>query len=267
MLEKSAENSAFTRYMIRYASDNLTIYGFMDVPTGEGKFPVIIALHGYINPSVYTTLDYTTRYADALARAGYLVLHPNLRSFPPSDSGDDLFRVGMAIDVLNLIGIVKETGGETGPLQAADPGRIGIWGHSMGGGVSTRVITVSPDLKAAVLYAPVSGDEARNYEAIGVWTNNQRGKEERAVPAAELTLISPMYYYDNVQAAVSINQGLSDPVIPPAWSKQTCQQLQALGKTVECHYYDGQLHTFQGQGDREFIQNSIEFFNKYLRGQ
>jgi dipeptidyl aminopeptidase/acylaminoacyl peptidase len=171
----------------------------------------------------------------------------------------------MATDALNLTAIVKQTGGKPGPLQAADPTRIGMWGHSMGGGITTRVITVSPDVKAAVLYSAVSGDEAQNYAMLERWSNGQSGNEERAVPAQELKRISPMYYYNDVTAAVSINQGLADAVVPPDWSKQTCAQLQALGKTVECHYYDGQPHTFTGQGDQQFIQGSIQFFNQYLR--
>ena len=265
-VEMAGQYNGFTRYMIRYPSDGLTIAGFMDVPNGLGPFPVIIALHGYINPAVYNTLDYTTKYADQLASAGYLVLHPNLRGFQPSSSGDDLFRVGMAIDVLNLIAIVKETGGKNGPLQLADPQRIGMWGHSMGGGITTRVITVSPDIKAAVLYSPVSGDEQKNYEAVGAWSNNQQGTEERAVPLQELPLISPMYFYQDVQAAVSINQGMADPVVPVQWSKDTCAQLQEMGKTVECHYYDAEGHTFTGQGDRTLMHTTIQFFDKYLRG-
>ena len=262
--EKAGQNSAFARYLIHYPSDGLTIHGFMDVPNGKGNFPVIIALHGYIAPSIYNTLDYTTRYADALASAGYFVLHPNLRSFPPSDSGDDLFRVGMATDVLNLIAILKEMGGHAGPLQTADREHIGMWGHSMGGGVTTRVITVSSDIKAAVLYSAVSGDEQKNYEAIGAWSNSQRGQDERAVATEELSLISPMYFYDKIQAAVSINHGLADSLVPVQWSVETCNELKNLGKTVECHYYDGQPHTFEGEGDKEFIQNTIQFFDRYL---
>src|SRR5215216_1468349 len=97
------QNTFFTRYLIRYPSDGFNIYGFANIPNDEEIHPVIIALHGYIDPAVYNTLDYTTRYADALASAGYIVLHPNLRGYDPSDDGENLFRVGMAIDVLNLV--------------------------------------------------------------------------------------------------------------------------------------------------------------------
>jgi len=139
--ETLGQNSAFTRHYFRYDSDGLSIYGFANIPHGDGPFPVIIVLHGYIEPEIYQTLDYTTHYADALASAGYLMLHPNLRGYPPSDEGDNLFRVGMAIDVLNLIALVKENSGQPDLLQTADPTRIGLWGHSMGGGISTRVLT------------------------------------------------------------------------------------------------------------------------------
>jgi dipeptidyl aminopeptidase/acylaminoacyl peptidase len=257
--------SSFTRYLIRYPSDGLKIFGFMDVPAGQGPFPVIVALHGYIDPSVYQTLDYTTRYADALAEAGYLVIHPNLRGYSPSDDGGNVFRVGMAIDVLNLIAVVKADGGAPGALQAADPGRIGMWGHSMGGGIATRVLTVSGDVKAAVLYSPMSGDEAKNYAAIGTWSNGERGRPERSVPAGELQLISPMYYFDDIQAAVSINHSTADPLVPVQWSEATCSQMQALGRNVQCLYYPGMPHTFQGQGDVQFMQNTIQFFDRYLR--
>jgi len=264
IVERVGSNSAFTRYLVRYPSDGLIIHGFMNVPHGEGPHPVIIALHGYIDPDIYDTFDYTTHYADALSSAGYLVLHPNLRGYPPSDSGDNLFRVGMAADVLNLIAIVKATAGQEGPLQTADAARIGLWGHSMGGGITTRVITVSPDVRAAVLYAAMSGDEARNYEAIGAWSNGERGGDERAVPVEQLARISPIHFLGDITAAVSIHHGLEDELVPVQWSMQTCELLKAPGRNVECHFYDGMPHTFHGQGDKEFMQYTIQFMDRYL---
>jgi dipeptidyl aminopeptidase/acylaminoacyl peptidase len=264
IIETLGQNSAFTRYIFRYDSDGLGIYGFANAPHGEGPFPVVIALHGYIDPVIYNTLDYTTHYADALASAGYLVLHPNLRGYPPSDNGDNLFRVGMAIDVLNLIALVKEQGGQPGLLQAADSSHIGLWGHSMGGGISTRVLTVNNDIKAAVLYAAMTGDEQRNYEAIYGWSNNTRGLEELAVPPDVLPRVAPMYFFENITSPISIHHGLADELVPVQWSMQTCDELKALNKSVECHFYDDMPHTFRGAGDKEFIQYTIQFFDRYL---
>lgn len=259
------QNLYFTRYLIRYPSDGLNIYGFANIPNDVEPHPVIIALHGYIDPAVYNTLDYTTHYADALASAGYIVLHPNLRGYPPSDGGENLFRVGMAIDVLNLIALVQSQSGGADALQTANPDRIGLWGHSMGGGITTRVLTVTDDVKAAVLYAAMSGDEQKNYEAIRQWSGQTRGLEELNVPAEALARISPMYFLQNITAPVSIHHGMADALVPPDWSTATCDQLVALARSVECHYYEDMPHTFYGAGDEEFIQNTVRFFNQNLK--
>jgi uncharacterized protein len=263
-VEVLGQNLYFTRYLIRYPSDGLNIYGFANIPNDAEKHPVIIALHGYIDPAVYNTLDYTTHYADALASAGYIVFHPNLRGYLPSDDGENLFRVGMATDVLNLIALIQTQSGGSDLLQNADPNSIGLWGHSMGGGITTRVLTVTDDVKAAVLYGSMSGDEQKNYEAIKQWSGQTRGLAELDVPVEALSRISSMYYFQNITAAVSIHHGIADQLVPLNWSEVTCEQLRTIGRNVECLYYEGMPHTFYGQGDEQFIQNTIRFFNQYL---
>jgi len=264
-VEVMDHNVLFTRYLIRYPSDGLNIYGFADIPTDEEVHPVIIALHGYIDPPIYNTLDYTTHYADALASAGYIVLHPNLRGYQPSDNGENLFRVGMAIDVLNLIALVQSQSAGTDPLKNANPTSIGLWGHSMGGGIATRVITVTDDVQAAVLYAAMSGDEEKNYLAIREWSGQTRGIQELEIPIEALSHISSMYFFENITAAVSIHHGTADALVPMSWSVTTCERLNLLGKNVECFYYENMPHTFYGQGDEQFIQNTVEFFNQKLK--
>lgn len=264
ILEVMDENSYFTRYRVRYTSDGLDIYGFMNIPRVADELPVIIAIHGYIDPTVYNTLDYTTRYADDLARRGFAVIHPNLRNYPPSAQGENLFRVGMAIDILNLVAILRSTAGLPGPLEKIDADRIGLWGHSMGGGISTRVITVDPNIRAALLYAGMSGDEAQNFAAINAWSDGQRGLEELEVPSEYLESISPKYYFADIQSAVSIHHGLADELVPVGWSQDTCAQLKALGKIVECVYYKDMTHTFWGSVDLEFMENAAKFFRNYL---
>lgn len=262
-----AVTSAFTRTLVTFPSDGLTIYGFMNVPQGEGPFPVVLVLHGYVDPARYQTLTYTTGYADALARAGYLVIHPNFRNWPPSDSGPEDYRVGQAVDVLHLIGLVQKMGGQPGPLAQADAQRIGVWGHSMGGGIAQRVIAVSPDVDAAVLYGSMSGDEALNHQRILWFTNGARGLWDEAPPDDAVQRISPINYLDRVTAAVSIHHGDQDDQVPVAWSEDLCSRLQALDKPVECFIYSGQPHTFVGEGDQLFVQRVREFFDRTLRGE
>jgi dienelactone hydrolase len=245
-VEYAWENqSEFTRYYITYPSDNLTIHGFVNIPIGKGPFPVIIALHGFIPASEYKTRDYSTRYADALARNGYIVLHPNMRNFPPSDSVPRVsdFQGGYAIDVLNLLALVRKVASQEGIFKNADMSHLGIWGHSIGGGIALRVLSVEPEIKAAVLYAAVS----------------QRYSDQTAG--------FKIYDYAASQAAFSLHHGDNDETISPSWTARLNQQILDAGKQVEYFTYPGQPHTFYGQNDALFMKRMIAFYDLNIIGE
>ena len=266
IVDTLVENEHFKRYLVTYPSDGLTIYGYMNVPNEGNKFPIVIMLHGYIAPSEYQTVTYTERYANALAEAGYFVFHPNLRNYPPSDSGDDPFRIGFAVDVLNLIAIIREQSqDQSGFLRRADADDINLWGHSMGGGIALRTITVNnaPYIRSAVLYAAMSGDEKLNYERIREWSNGSSGDFELDAPAHTMETISPIYHLDRIQAPISIHHSQADEVVPPIWSDDLCRRLFALEHPAECFSYSDLPHTFLGYGDTIFIQRVIDFFNRH----
>jgi dipeptidyl aminopeptidase/acylaminoacyl peptidase len=266
IVETLEENDSFTRYLITYPSDGLKIYGFMNVPNEGDKFPVALVLHGYIDPKDYDTLAYTTRYADALAEAGYFVIHPNLRNYPPSDNGPDAFRTGYAIDVLNLIAIIRaQSQDPVGYLRRADAEHIHLWGHSMGGGIVLRVLAVNrePYIRAAVLYGSMSGDERRNYERIQYWSYGRRGDFELAAPPEVLDLISPIHYLDRITAPIAIHHSLADDIVPVSWSQELCDLLEAMNHPHECYLYEAQPHTFHGYADDLFMDRVILFFRSH----
>ena len=259
-----SENSNFSRHLISYPSDGLAINGFIDIPFGTGPFPAIILLHGYVDPEAYQIETYTARYAAYFANAGYIVVHPNYRNYAPSDFGPNEFRVGFATDVLNMIAEVNVQAGQPGLLESANPDAIFLWGHSMGGGIALRVLTVGADVQGAVLYGSMSGDELRNFEHIrDVLSEGERGNEELATPQEALEAISPINFYDRISVPVSVHHGDIDEVVPPAWSTELCALLQSLGKSVECFSYPNMPHTFYGSLDELLIQRSIEFFQRY----
>lgn len=255
----------FIRFLISYESDGVKIFGFMNLPDGDGPFPVIVVVHGYVTPENYQTLAYTTPLADALARAGYFVFHPNYRNHPPSEEGPNPFRVGYAIDVLNLVGILQEGAGRPGLLEIAIPNNIGFLGHSMGGGITLRSVTVNPEIKAAVLYGAISGDERVNYERIAYWTKGQEGEVELETPEHDLQRISPIYHLEDIQTPLSIHHGLGDTVVPPEWSTDLCDRMTAIEKDVECFDYPGQPHIFYGSNLDLFMERALEFFAEHLR--
>ncbi|MCB8944172.1 MAG: alpha/beta fold hydrolase [Ardenticatenaceae bacterium] len=262
--ETMGETADFTRYLISYPSDGLTIYGFMNVPKSNGPHAVVLVLHGYWPPADYNTIGYTAPYADALAQAGFIAIHPNYRHHPPTaesaNEKENYFRVGYALDVLNLLAQVQRQAGQPGPLATAAAQHIHLFGHSMGGGIALRVLVVGSGVESAVLYGAMSGNEQQNYERIRVWSNQADGDFELSLSAENLARISPINYLEQIQARISIHHGTQDATVPPQWSADLCERLQDLQKTVECFTYAGQPHNFTGAGNQLLIERAIAFF-------
>lgn len=257
------DDPAFTRYYITYPSDGLTISGMMNVPKGEEPFPVAIMNHGYIAPSLYWTGAGSHSAADYLARRGYLTISPDYRGYGTSDDGPNPFRKGYVIDVLNLVNLVDT-------IPQADPERIGMWGHSMGGGIAKEVMVISDKVDAFALYGAMSDDASENWSHIRTMWNQasqDRLAEEYAAPAeapAGYARMSPRSYLEDVSAPVIIHHGTADTQVPVEWSRRLASELAELGKTAELYIYEGQPHSFQGQDWVIFMQRTKEFLDKQL---
>ncbi|MCS6848301.1 MAG: alpha/beta fold hydrolase [Anaerolineae bacterium] len=255
--------NAFTRSLISFASDGLTVYGFMNTPKGAGPFPVVLVLHGYVNPRTYRTpTTYTQRYADALARAGFLVIHPDYRGHGRSEGeaegATNLFRTGYAIDVLNLIEHTRR-------LPNAIPGAIGLFGHSMGGGIALRAAVVTPNVKAIVLYGSMSGDERLNVDRIKRVFRGVPYMPEDDVPLDLWDDISPITYLRDLRAVVEIHHGERDPQVPVGWSRDLHAQLSALGKATALYEYAGAGHSLRGRDYAIMMDRVTRFFSAHLR--
>lgn len=257
-----SQETGFQRFQFKYRSEGLNLYGFIDVPDGKGPYPVVILLHGAVDFSAYQTVDYTRRYADALAEKGFITINPNLRGYAPSQDGNNEFGVGDTIDVLNLISLIRSQAGISGLLENANATRIGVWGHSMGGGIVLRLLIVDLRIRAGLLYSSVNADEALNLAHFG---NDGRRETKIKIPSSILKLISPSNYLQEIQVTVSIHHGAEDSVVPVKWSQDLCMQLKEMGKNVECYLYPQQPHTFQNSGDNQFISRMVDFFKKTLK--
>lgn len=159
--------------------------------------------------------------------------------------------------MLNLIALAKE-------LPDADPQAIGLFGHSMGGGISLRVATVSPDVKAVLLYGSMSGDENAKFTKIAEWRGDDN-LPEISIPQDVVNRISPINYLTNIQAAIRIHQGEADSIVPPEWSADLYARLTGLGKEAEYFIYPGRSHTFVDEGQTWLLEWAIAFFDEYWR--
>jgi dipeptidyl aminopeptidase/acylaminoacyl peptidase len=259
------QTETFAKYLIRYPSDDLTITAMMNVPEGDGPFPVVILNHGYIAPSRFWSGADTWRAADHLASHGYLTISPDFRGWGGSDEGDNFFRTGLVIDVLNLVSSLPS-------LSQADVQRVAMWGHSMGGGVTTKAIVIDPRIKAAVLYGPVSSDDR---DVMRRWGGSRGGGQDEMLARAYreasrddafLYLTSPANFFELVSAPVQIHQGAADRTTPPKWAEAIRDGLQAAAKPVEYFSYAGQGHAFEGESWDLFMQRITDFFDLTLKG-
>jgi dipeptidyl aminopeptidase/acylaminoacyl peptidase len=266
-----AENNVYTRYLITYKSDNLTISGIMNLPKGEGPFPVLILNHGFIDPKIYTNGRGLKREQDYLARHGYIVIHPDFRNhaFSDKDQNDEAgFRLGYVIDSINCVMAVKAS-----DKAYFNKEKIGLLGHSMGGGVVLNFLVVRPELaKAAVLMAPVSADYRDNFSRW-LWRRKHHPEVAEKIIAqygspesnpAFWAGLSAINYLDNIKAPIMLNHGTADESCPFAWSVRLTQELKTHNKDIVFYQYPGERHEFGPQWPL-MMGRIVKFFDAYLK--
>lgn len=236
--------------ILAYDSDGFSVTGALFEPAGEGPFPAVVLVHGFIDES-FTTGSELVRERTWLVQRGYVVFAPDLRSAGGSDvdpaSGTDL-EMGWTVDVINALRAL-----------AADPrvdsSRIVLMGHSLGGLVALNAAVVAPETAVAVVaLAPSSTD---------LWDNITRflapGDEvwdalvgPRGTPEENPQLwadVSPRTFVERATAPVLIVQGTADDVVDPSWAAATADSWHAAGGTLDLVEIDGADHAFDPHWD------------------
>ena len=254
-------NAEFSSHPIFYrSSDGIRISGMMNVPPGDGPFPVVILCHGYVPLKEYATGDGTWKQADYLAQHGYLTLAPDYRNHSASDSARSFFHIGYAEDVLHLIASLPN-------LPQADPRRVGLWGHSMGGGIALKAAVVSRDVDALALWGSVSGDERVNYE-----NNLGNGPGVYGVNLVGTPRDNPVWYkrmspinYLQFSPPLSIHHGQADVSVPYEWSEELYDAAREQGVPAELYLYPGAGHIFEGEDWEQAMERTLAFFDRYVK--
>ena len=260
-----ASNSAYTRHTITYDSNGLTISGILNIPKGQGPFPLIVMNHGYIAKSVYTNGRGLKREQDFFARNGYAVLHPDYRGHAfsdPSPLPDDtsIYDAGMeySMDVINGISALRGAN-----LPEIDTDTVYMLGHSLGGGVALNIAVTYPDLiDGLILYAPVSSDA---YENFYRWRDMRLEVDdiEKVIGTRESDpefwdKISSSTLLSRIRVPVLLFHGTNDADVPKEWSDTLVQKLQDLEKDITYVVYEGEKHEFIAQWD-DFMRQSLLF--------
>ena len=145
-----------------------------------------------------------------------------------------------------------------------DTNRMGMWGHSMGGGIAARVAVLSPDIRAFVLFAPISADAEDNFYELApeeiAWLRATYG----AAGGGVYQKISPLNYFSDIGAPVQIHHGLADTAVPVAFSERMFAALRSFDKKSELFTYPGESHEFADVWPLA-ASRALQFFDKYVK--
>lgn len=281
-IEQTLEPGAnYDRYLASYLSEGYKIYALLTVPQGEKPatgWPAIIFNHGYIPPAQYRTTERYVAYVDGFARNGYIVFRSDYRGHGSSE-GEAAGGYGSpayTIDVLNAVSAIKA-------FPEADPERIGMWGHSMGGHITLRSMVTTGDIKAGVIWA---GVVASYPDLLARW---RRANDGSPAPTPDPTstrgrwrrelldtygspeenpqfwaAISPNSYAADLSGPVQLHHGTADDSVPYEFSELLLAQVQAVGKPVELYLYDNDNHNISNYFSTAMAR-SVTFFDTYLK--
>jgi uncharacterized protein len=267
----------YNRYYVSYLSEGLKIYALMTVPSGEKPatgWPVIIFNHGFIPPDVYVSTERYIAYVDLIARSGYIVFRSDYRGHGNSEgeAGGAYSRPDYTVDVLNAVASMKRH-------PDADPNRIGMWGHSMGGYITLRSMVVTQDIKAGVIWAGVVASYPdlltrwrRGTGASATSTPSPRSwrfslVQEYGSPEENPEFwnsISANSYLSDVSGPIQLHHGTLDADVPLEFSELLFYQMLAVNEYVEFYKYEGDNHNISGYFSTA-MQRTIEFFDKYVK--
>jgi len=287
----------YSRYVVSYRSDGYKIYALMTIPEGakpDTGWPVIVFNHGYVRPSWYSTTGNYTPYMDMLANNGYIVFKSDYRGHGRSE-GKEAVGGGYGLpdytaDVLNAVASLKA-------YPDADPNRIGMWGHSMGGQITLRAMVVSDDIKAGVIWAgvvppypdiiarwdftrnpdffPEMADSQTATPSPGRWlqtfsdwvdafTTKYGNPDENPTFWAS---ISPNSYLADLSGPIQLHHSTADDMVPLAWSEMLVEELQAVGiSSYEFFTYPDDNHNIVVNYGTA-MQRTVDFFDRYVKGQ
>ena len=265
VVRTEVETGDYTRQQVTYRSDDLTVSGVLLRPRGKGPFPGIVLNHGYIEPSIYVTGQGLAREQDALARAGYVVLHTDYRGHAASDPvepTDRETRLGYTRDAVNAVDALRA-------LPYVDGDRMAMLGRSMGGGVTMNALVTQPGLvRAGVIYASVS---SRFLDNLDHFTRPGRPEvvealfEEFGTPKEAPQFydeLSPRTYFDRITEPVLSHHGRVDGTCPPPWARTTQRLMRAAGVDSRLRWWAGEDHAFYARW-----QDSMDQTLRFLRGR
>ncbi len=278
-LERVSENTDFTSHVTSYTSDGLKVYGLLTIPEGEtpeAGWPAIVFVHGYIPPEEYRTKENYLTYVNFLARNGYVVFKIDLRGHDESEGEPQgaYYSQDYVVDTLNARVALASS-------EFVNPEKIGFWGHSMAGNIVFRSFVITSDVPASVIWAG-AGYTYSDLQTYMIQDtsykppppNSERARKRKALREAHGEFsedssfwkqVVPTNYLEGVSGAIQINHAVDDDVVSIEYSRNLMKILDETEIVHELKEYPSGGHNINGTSFTPAMQNTVEFFDKYLK--
>jgi dipeptidyl aminopeptidase/acylaminoacyl peptidase len=277
-MSQVSTNGFYTSYLTSYNSDGLNINALITMPNGEepeNGWPAVVFVHGYIPPSQYTTQGNYVSYVDYLARNGFVVLKVDLRGHGSSEGNPSgaYYSSDYVIDTLNAYSALQNT-------EFIDSGKIGLWGHSMGGNVVFRSLVVKKDIPAVVIWAGAvyTYEDFREY---GISDNSYRPPSTQTPSQQQRRMlfeahgdfkpdndfwkkVVPTNFLDGVKTSLQINHAVNDDVVSIEYSRNLKKVLEGTGINFDLNEYNTGGHNINGSAFNSAMQSTVEFYKSNL---
>jgi dipeptidyl-peptidase-4 len=237
----------------------------VDLAAGGKRYPLIVG-------SVYSdtvrnnwggrSVHPTWGLDQCLVAGGYLVVSVNVRgSFGQGRAFREARREFGSLDVDDIESAVRHLIAK----GYVDPARVGIWGSSYGGLMTTMSLFRKPGLYAA----GIAGAPATN-----VWHAFPGEMRVMGEPSGEgyperYRRQSSLYYVDGLEDPLMIIHGTKDDVVLYSDSIALAERLIAADKYFELVTLPGIGHPWDNEDietTRFAFRKMVEFFDRYLKG-
>lgn len=240
-----------------------TVTGLINIPGGEGKFPIIIMIRGFVSQEIYKPGMGSSAAAAFFADNNFITIAPDFFGYGGSskESGNVFeSRFQTYTTVLSILSSLKY-------VDKWDGKNIFIWAHSNGGQIALTTLVITGKDIPTVLWAPVTKpfpysvlyytDEA---EDKGKFLRKKLAEFENIYDSDKYSFTN---YLDNIHAPIFLDQGTGDDAVPVTWSRNFVNILKSKKIDALVNIYPGADHNMKPSWN-DAILKDLEFFKSKL---
>lgn len=232
--------------------------GVLHLPAGRKRAPAVLMLHGFTGHKVETHRLFV-HTARRLAAEGFVALRFDFLGSGDSEGEFEQMTIrGEVEDALNGLAFLRAQ-------HRVDITRLGMLGFSLGGCVAALSLPRAGDLRALVLWAPVS-NPMRWMPASGVPERpvNIGGYRVGVAFYRELPELKPLESARTYRGAVLVLHGAADTAVSPQEGR-AYEGAFSQARPIEFRTIPNADHLFsEPEAEQSLIQQTVEWFQRFL---